>query len=516
MPEVIVINPIQNNETKKKRVAAYARVSSDSDDQLHSFTTQVEYYSSLIGGNPNYEMVDIYTDEGITGTSKDKRDDFLRMISDCRKRKIDMIITKSVARFARNTLESLETVRELREYGVTVTFESDRFNTESMADELLLTILSAKAQEEALSISENLRWSYRKRMRSGKFITTSRPYGYRLTDNTLVIDETESEIVRYIYASYLSGKGKCDIAQELTTLGIFKKNGDTTWYNGTVNEILRSEKYIGDALLQKCYNTDTLPFRKMRNTGQKEQIYLKNSHPAIISRDDHAKVQILMDSRAEKFYKGAKMEDYPLRQKVICGECGSPFRRKVINDITYWTCYTHDDDISKCGMQQIPESKIYNAFIRMYNKLKRNCDKILSPLLSDLTALKKQANAENVQIAEINSKLAELANQNRVLKDVESKGYLDSDIFIQQSNELKAKMLWLRHEKQLLMTNDEDDETIALTQTIIYIVQNGDNYIAEFPPELFGGLVEKVIVESKEQVRFLLKNGLKLTEYIAR
>ena len=512
MPEVIVINPIKNSETLRRRAAAYARVSSNSDDQLHSFAAQMEYFTSLIGNNPDYELVDVYADEGITGTSKDKRDEFLRMINDCRKGKIDVIFTKTVTRFARNTLESIETVRELKTYGVSVKFEGDNFDTASMTDELLLTVLSAKAQEESLSISANMRWSYKKRMEKGEFVTCSRPYGYRLENNTLVVDEVEAETVRHIFACYLSGKGTKDIANELTMCEIPKKNSDTKWYDTTVNEILRNEKYIGDALLQKYYTSDTLPFHILRNTGQKEQIYLKNSHPAIINREDYKRVQNLLSARAKKYYKKQPMEPYPLRKKVACGKCGSLFRRRVINDIIYWVCYTHNNDIKNCAMQQIPETEIYIAFVRMYNKLKQNYNNILVPLLADLLELKKRANAGNARISEINGKLAELANQNRVLKDVESKGFLDTDIFMQQNNEIMAKIAKLRREKQLLMRDDEDDEIIAQTQALIGVIENGDEVINEFSPTLFAELVDKVIVESREQITFKLTNGLCLNE----
>ena len=515
MTEVIVISPITVEDNQKKRVCAYARVSSDLEDQQNSFAAQVDYYTTLIGENQDFEFIDIYADEGITGTSVDKRDDFLRMMKDCRKEKIDRILTKSVSRFARNVTDCLEHIRELRSLGVTVKFEKENIDTASMTDEMLLTIMSSIAQEESMSISSNMRWYYKHRMESGRFITCSRPYGYRLENGALIIDDAESEIVRHIFHSYLSGKGTLEIAKELSQRCIPKKDGKTTWYHTTVDQILKSEKYIGDALLQKSYTTDTLPFKKMRNNGQKDQYYIKNSHSPIISKEDFERVKALFEIRGSKYASKQLAQQYPFSRKIECGECGSTFKRTVGNEKIYWVCYNHFRDSKNCTVKQVPESELHTAFVRMYNKLKQNSDSILLPILKGLQEFQNKSNKSNIKIMEINKEIAELANQNLVLKDITSKGYLDSDIFMQQSNEINSKIAKLRRAKQMLMNVDEDDDTIQNTQTIINIVETGQEII-QFNPDTFDSIVDKIIVESQEQIKFKLINGLQLSEKISK
>lgn len=225
-PQVIVIDPTIQVKSGKLRTAAYARVSSDSDDQLNSFTAQVDHYTTLIGENEDWELVDIYADEGITGLRMDKRDDFQRLLRDCRKGKIDRILTKSISRFSRNTRECLQTIRELKSMGVTIYFEKENIDTGKISNEMLLTFFSGNAQQESVAISGSMRWSYQKRMKKGEFITCKAPFGYRLVEGTLQIHEQEAEIVLYVFHSYLNGKSKEEIADELTSRGIPTRDKD--------------------------------------------------------------------------------------------------------------------------------------------------------------------------------------------------------------------------------------------------------------------------------------------------
>lgn len=213
MPQVKVIPPIAE-QAKKLRIAAYARVSSDSADQRNSFATQVDYYTSYIQSEDEWEFAGLYADEAVTGTTADKRDDFQRLLEDCRAGKIDRILVKSISRFARNTLDCIQAVRELKQFGVAVEFEKENIDTGNMGSEMLLSILGAAAQEESLSISKNLKWSYRRRMKSGDFITSKAPLGYFFTNNTLVPNPQEVPIVEYIFKSYLAGKSLEEIAAD--------------------------------------------------------------------------------------------------------------------------------------------------------------------------------------------------------------------------------------------------------------------------------------------------------------
>ena len=255
---VIVIPAHDEIVARKLRVAAYARVSSSSEDQLNSYRVQNQYYSELISGNPDWEMVDIYADEGITGTSVEKREDFQRMMQDCRKGKIDRILVKSISRFARNTKDCLAAVRELKELGVSVLFEEQGIDTSKVSSEMVTAIMASLAQKGSESISENVRWGVQKRMQDGTYLPSSLPFGYTMIEKSIQIDETQAEIVREIYTAYLAGKNVDEIAEKLNQT----QAGSRRWYNTTIRYILSNERYIGDSLWQKTYATDTNVFLK--------------------------------------------------------------------------------------------------------------------------------------------------------------------------------------------------------------------------------------------------------------
>ena len=316
MPEVRVIQPIAE-QAKKQRVAAYARVSSDSADQLNSFATQVEYYTSTIQAADEWEFAGLYADEGVTGTTADKREDFQRLLHDCRAGKIDRILVKSISRFARNTLDCIQTVRELKQLGVAVVFEKEGIDTGSMGSEMLLSILGAAAQEESLSISQNLKWSYQKRMRSGDFITCSAPLGYFLKGNTLVPDPQEVPIVKHIFASYLAGKSMNEIATDLNNMELQAAiRFSDRWNRTSLRYILTNEKYIGDALVQKNFTPNEIPLRKVRNNGQMPKYYIQESHPAIISREAFEIVQRLLDEKVELHTAKTAIHTFPLSRNI--------------------------------------------------------------------------------------------------------------------------------------------------------------------------------------------------------
>lgn len=514
--EVIVIDPtVQEKVEHKLQVAAYARVSSDSVDQLNSFAAQIKHYTEIFNSHEEWGIVDIYTDESITGTRADTRPDFQRMLKDCRKGKINRILTKSISRFSRNTKDCLETLRELSKLGITVYFEKENIDTAEMPSELIITLFSSGAQEESYSISGNMRWSYQHRMKSGNFITCKAPFGYRLVNGTLLIDERESEIVRYVFKSYLDGKSKNELAKELTAIGLPTRDGNSQWQCTTIDYLLKNERYMGDAILQKHFTTDTLPFEKKRNLGEKDKYHVKGCHQGIISAEVFQKVQRLNDSRAT--VNPSKPKRYPLSQKVKCSECGSTFRRVCINDKTYWTCrkhYTKGNEV--CQTQQIPEMEIHKAFTVLYNKLKISYGRILVTMLEQLQSLKTNRNQSNAQVCEINKEMANLTEQNHVLSGLKSKGYIDSALFISKTNELSHKIAKLKADKNKLMDSDDDDDTIMETQSLIEILENAPNYIDEFEISLFESIVTQIIVISDDKIKFCLTNGLELTETIER
>lgn len=512
--QIIVIDPIEPIKSNKLRIAAYARVSSDSEDQLNSFAAQVDYYTAKIKENEDWEFVDIYADEGITGLSMNKRKDFVRMIRDCRKGKIDRILTKSVSRFSRNTRECLQIIRELKDIGVTIYFEESHIDTADITNEMMLTFFSSNAQHESMTISNNMRWSYKRRMKNGEWNTCKAPLGYRLIDGTLQVYEPEAEIVRHVFNSYLNGKSKDEIAAELTARGLPTRDGKPRWYYTTIDYLLKNERYVGDALLQKKYTTDALPFEKKRNHGEKDKYYLKYSHPAIIPRDTFERVQELNKSRA--FPTMSNRPIYPLSKRIRCEECGALFRRKACRGKTYWVCRNHDRDKANCTITQIPEPEIFEAFLRLYHKLKLNYESILSPIAKQLLELKRHRNLSNSQVAEINRLIAELTERNHMLNGLKSKGIIDSALFISQTNELSKQIYALKSEKNKLMDKDTDDSVIAETQCLIEILKDGPEQLNRFDETIFDSIVELITAGSDSRLKFRLTNGLELTERIEK
>lgn len=318
-PEVIVIPPTKGMLNPKKiRTAAYARVSSDSGDQFNSFMTQMDYYTKYINANPTREFVDMYADEAVTGTKVDKRDEFNRMMHDCREGKIDLILVKSASRFARNTYDGLNAVRELKSMGINVVFEENGIDTRTMIGESELITAYSIAQEEAVSTSKNVEMGMRFRMRNGTYKQGQAPYGFRVCDGVFTIIEEEAEIVRRIFLAYKEGKSLQKIANELTEMGIKKANGDTKWHSNHIKYILTNIRYKGDALLQKSYTTE-FPFKSVLNRGELDMYYVKNTNPAIVSAELFDTVAGLFEIQIERLNSRGYLEPalYHERKRVL-------------------------------------------------------------------------------------------------------------------------------------------------------------------------------------------------------
>lgn len=508
--KVTVIEPIQALETQKLRVAAYARVSSDSADQLNSFATQVSYYTRLIEENERWELVEVYADEGVTGVSTEKRTEFNRMIEDCRQGKIHRILTKSVSRFARNTLDSINTLRELKSYGVTVLFEKEGIDTKNLSGESLVTLYSMFAQQESVSISQNCKKGARMRMEAGTYVASNAPYGYRLVNKQLEIYEPEAEIVRRIFKEYLRGKGVSYIARGLTLDKIPTKAGNQEWKYPVVLKLLKNERYIGDVLLQKEFCNDALPYKETKNIGQLPKYYIENTHEPIVSKIQFELVKILIQEksipRIPKYYVS------PLSKKIQCKSCGTLYRGKTTNRITYWTCRTHDADGASCPSQRIPEEAVYEAFFRMYNKLKENSEGILTPLLTQLEKLRERSCLDSAELSAINKQIADTAQQNQVMTGLLSKGILDSALFISQSNEFKTKLQKLKQQKARLLTDVKKDTLLTKIEELLEILENGPDFITEMDEDLFGDLVEQIEAQDNRSIDFILRGGLRLKE----
>lgn len=372
MPVAKLIAPTTKQEIPKLRVAAYCRVSSNSADQRNSFATQERVYTKYIAEKQEWELVDIFADEGLSGMKADNRPEFQRMIRMCELHQIDLILTKSVSRFARNVKEALSYTRKLKLLGVGVQFEEDGVNTLAMADEMLLNTFAAIAQEESKSISQNQRLSIVKRMESGEYIASNAPYGYRLIDKKLVIYEPEAEVVRWIFAAYLNGMSTVEIAHELSAKSVPTKGKKEQWKANRIAYILSNEKYDGDTLFQKYYGEETVPFKKHRNYGEVDQFFARNTHDAILPQGMFQAVQTLLQSRGRKFGKRMTQAEYPLTSRIRCSECGAFYHRKVRNGTVKWVCSRHAADTAACDSHYYSETRIYDGIITIINKLLEN------------------------------------------------------------------------------------------------------------------------------------------------
>lgn len=508
MPEVRVIQPIAE-QAKRQRIAAYARVSSDSADQLNSYATQVEYYTSTIQAADEWEFAGLYADEGVTGTRADKREDFQRLLRDCRAGKIDRILVKSISRFARNTLDCIQTVRELKQLGVAVVFEKEGIDTGSLGSEMLLSILGAAAQEESLSISQNLKWSYQKRMRSGDFITCSAPLGYFLEGNTLVPDPQEVPIVQHIFASYLAGKSMGEIADDLNTQEtIFIRKKASRWHRASIRYILTNEKYIGDSLVQKNYTPDEFPLKTIRNSGQALQYYIRNSHPAIISQETFEIVQKLVKSKAV-CTEPISMTDTLFNRIMTCGFCNSSFQHRRQKGVSSWACAKHLKDKTLCSMGIVAEQGIQQAFLTLFNKLLDN-QGILKTMLEQLLEIQSKVFYTRPDVQELNRQISETVRQNHTLARLQAKGCMDSASYIERCNHNNRKLEELRSQLRSLQAPDNIDSAIDNTKHLIELV-DGAEPMLDFEPVLFKSMVQRITVYP-ERFCFHLTNGLILDE----
>ena len=493
------------------RLAAYCRVSSDSTDQLHSFAAQIKYYSEYCKRHPEYKFVDIYADEGITGTSMEKRDDFRRMLRDCKKGLIDRIIVKSMSRFARNTEEMLTALRALEQMEVSVYFEEQGLDTKSMNSEMFATFPGVVAQQESVSISQNMRWSYKKRMESGEFNCCAPAYGFDLINGKLVINETEAAVIRRIFNLYLQGIGMQGIANILNDEGVRRQHGREKWYHTTINYVLNNERYKGDALLQKQITTQTLPFKKQPNHGEQPMYYVENSNPAIVSRETYDAVQTLIKSRQPSCKRKAKT--YPLTRTLRCPECGHTFRRQVVNGTAYWLCAAKATNKTDCAWRRVKEDEVYAAFNLMIRKLSANREYLLGTLIRQLEELQYRTTGSQQRIKEIDREIADLTAQNLVLSRLHSKGVLNAADYTAQADVLENKITELRIERRTKITDSDENEMLEelkMLNDILKKVEIGIGFDAEF----FEQTVDSITVESNELLTFHLAGGISLPEKI--
>ncbi len=503
----------------KIRVCAYCRVSTDSTKQHSSYVAQAEYYKNYIESHYEWDFAGIFADES-SGTKMRNRDEFIRMIKECEKRNLDLIITKSITRFSRNTIDSIETIRKLKALGVAVYFERENINTLSEQSELMLTILSSIAQGEAENISINTRWGVQKRFKDGSFIPSCIAYGYTKDENgEIIIKEDEAEMVRRIFNEYLSGKGSYAIARDLTNDQIPTIRNADKWNDGVVKEILQNPIYEGKLLLQKTYTTEMLPFIRKKNHGERPMYSIEDSHPSIITTEQAERVREIYEYRRNQIGvddSGKYQNRYAFSSKIICRECGGTFRRQKIYiakpyEKIQWCCVKHIQDKDKCKMKAVREDIIKTAFLTMWNKLISNHTDILYPFLESLKEMRMDKGQEE-EIHNLNNKITELMEQSHILSRVVLKGYMDSAIFMEKQNALNIQIEEHKKKRNILLDCNGYEREIEGTLRILQIIKYNPDIMDEYQEELFIHTVDKVLIGKNGEITFKLINDIELTE----
>ena len=500
----------------KKRVAAYARVSTDEEEQLTSYEAQVDYYTRYIQANPEWEFIEVYADEGISGTNTKKRRNFNRMIEDAMAGKIDRIITKSVSRFARNTVDTLTTIRKLKEKGVGVFFEKENIDTLDSKGELLITIMSSLAQEESRSISENVTWGWRKRIADGK---VSVPYGHFLgyekdENGNMRIVESEARIVRQIYGMFLDGETPSSIAAYLTRCGIPTPSGKTRWQDSTVKSILTNEKYKGDALLQKTFTVDFLQKKKKVNKGEVPQYYVENSHPAIVTAEVFDLVQHEMKRRREigRHTSAAGI----FSNRLVCGECGAYYGSKVWHSTDayrtrIWRCNRKYEEKGRpCPSPHLRDEEIRAAFLQAVNEVVARKTEIVDACSKVLLALSDTENLER-EAERLQTEQERVYQQ--IMSQIQENATKTQD---QEAYNRRVEPLYARYEALKAKTQKVRDQIMDRVgrrrkiEAYLQRLRQMEN-VADFDESMFAGTVDQVIVypgqeKTQKQLTFRWKD----------
>lgn len=502
----------QKPETKvqKTRVAAFCRVSTEYEEQESSYDVQVEHYTTYIKSKPEWEFVEVYADDGISGTNTKKRDEFNRMIDDCKAGKIDMILTKSISRFSRNTVDCLKYTRELKALNIAVFFEKENINTLDAKGEVLMTIMAALAQQESESLSANVRLGIQFRNQQGKVqVNHNRFLGYTKDENgKLVIVPEQAEIVKRIYAEYMDGASFLQIKRGLEADGILNGAGNKKWEVSNIRQILTNEKYIGDALLQKTYTVSVLEKKRVKNDGQVPKYYVEGSHEAIIDRDVFLRVQAEIDRRANIIKGGKKRvysSKYALSSVIICGHCGDIFRRIKWNNhgckSTVWRCVSRVNKKKSgihCPARTVHEEMIQAAVVTAINDAWSRKDEILPQLKENIRAVLQEDT--DAKIAEIDTAVKE--KQEELLKVGKDENKIA---------EIGEAIMKLREERQQVMTDAAMHKDVTdRIEDLSNFLDEQTGAITEYSDALVRRLIEKITVYDEALV-VKFKSGLEIT-----
>lgn len=487
-------------------MAAYARVSTDSADQLVSLDVQKEHYEQVIKNCPNWEFAGLYYDEGVSGTKMAKRDGLLRMLADCERGLIDYILVKSISRFSRNTVESVETVRRLSAMGIYIFFEKENIDTGKMEGELMLSIMSSLAEDESRSLSENNKWSIQKRFQNGTYVIGTPAYGYKNVDGKMVIDVEKAEIVRRMFASVMEGKSGAKIANELQAEGIPTARGGK-WQSSVIINMIRNETYIGVAVFQKTYKDDQ--FNSHVNHGERGMYRIEGHHNPIVSEEVFLAANTAVDNNAKE--KGVVRNSgkysvrYALSGKIFCGECGGKCKRKKIYGDIWYGCETHARESKKCRQLPVRADMVEAAFVNMMNKLIYGRDAVLLPMSGRLLGGGDKEIID--RLAEINTELDAVAERRQAADKFFAKGLLDAAVYREELDELARKEKEL-HTVRAGIEGDpnlDSDRQRALNELLRYTAKA--ELLTAFSDEVFTKHVDRVIIFSRKEVGFAMKCG---------
>lgn len=530
---VIPANPIYdvkaNTQQRKLRVAGYCRVSTELEEQQSSYQTQVEHYTREIQSNPKWKFAGIYADEGISGTNTKKRTDFNRMIEDCMAGKIDMILTKSISRFARNTVDCITYIRQLKEKNIALFFEKENINTLDGAGELLITILGSLAQEESRSLSTNTRWGVVRRFEKGQvYLNHTQFLGYtKNQEGELVIVPEEAEIVRLIFRLYLEGCSFEKIKKHLEENGIKTVTGKNKWHASTIGHMLSNEKYMGDALLQKSYTTDFINKTRVKNRGIVPQYYVEGSHEGIIAKElwnrvqeekaRRANIRKSTDKRA-KTDNGKYSSKYALSNLIICGECGKPYRRATWTNYTekriVWRCYNRQEYGKKyCkSSPTIDEPLLQHAIMEAINSLIQDKNDFVGTLKSNIQ-LVMGSRAKRMDIAIIEERIAELKRELIGFVEENAKCGSDNRDFDEHYAEISAELKALQKAKRQYGEQEaRHDSFHRRAEDMTKFLSTADCKISEFDNQLVRNLIENIKVISKAEIIIKFKSGLEMEQ----
>ena len=520
----------ENVKSNTKRVCAYCRVSTDSEEQQTSYNSQIKHYSAQIKSNPNWEFVGIYADEGISGTQVKNRTEFQRMLNDALDGKIDIIIAKSISRFARNTIDTLKYARLLRDHKIDIYFEKENIHTLDLDSEMFLTLYSAFAQAESESTSMNVKLGLKAIMKRGDPVGNPNCYGYEWDKDTKTfkINEEQAEVVRKIFNWYVLGIGSYTIAKKLNNEKILTQWGNK-WCPSSVRRILTNEKYIGDLLGQKTYVSNPLTHKHIINYGEKEKYYVKDHHKPIITRDVWNKSQEIYSKRGNKLQPDGKQHNgkfslrYPYSSKIECGMCGANFTRRMNEkrkDGTrkvYWACTRRITYIENCSNSLFITEEILNdIFVKIYNTIIEKKHKTKEKLFN---AIKETLTKDDSK-----SKIDKLLNEKETLEkrlsnliDIKLDDYENKEAYINKEKEINAELKKIKEQITEYELINSTNKNISKRLSQIEKILDEPKTIKEFDREIFDSLVEKIIIGEKDEsnninpntIRFILKIGTK-------